>query len=50
VKTGSLLVAQFGNETDSLHAAQFSNGNCFAAGTSISATNATSLQPTHFQQ
>jgi hypothetical protein len=38
VKTGLLQAAQFGSE------------NCFAAGTTISEANATSLQPTHFRQ
>ena len=33
-----------------LQAVQFGSENCFAASTSISAANATSLQPTHFQQ
>jgi len=37
-KTGSLLARQFGSE------------NCFAAGTTISAANATSLQPIRFWQ
>jgi hypothetical protein len=33
-------------KTGSLPAAQFSSKNCFAAGTTISAAKATSLQPT----
>jgi hypothetical protein len=50
VKTGSLLAVQFSSEIDSLQAAQFGSGNYFAARTSISVANATSLQQTHFQQ
>jgi hypothetical protein len=37
-------------KTGSLPAAQFGSKNCFAAGTTISAAKATSLQPTSFWQ
>jgi hypothetical protein len=37
-------------KNSSLQAAQFSSENCFAASTTISVANATSLQPTRFRQ